>query len=88
MILQHSVAELTHPACCSAGCWQCGGHAGRRRPMPVCCKLPFTVHGCNAVPVQAAGITGATLVDADLCQFGACEDGNLVQLVAQGELNR
>lgn len=42
---------------------------------PLTHPLPF---------LQATGLNGATLVDADLCQFGACEDGYLVQLVAQG----
>lgn len=45
---------------------------------------PPTLLGHPSLVLQATGITGATLVDADLCQFGACEDGYLVQFVAQG----
>jgi len=77
------------------GCWHAALLRARLVPVQLCCSSYSSYTLCLLIllvlcstPAQAVNITGATLVDADLCQFGACEDGYLVQLVAQGALER
>lgn len=47
----------------------------------LCAELTFFImHLLHILQKEA----NASLVDTDLCQFGACEDGSLVQLDLEG----